>query len=398
MATPATLVNEPMYPVKNYGSGMASLFTNLTLWIGAFVLVVIFRVEVDTENLGKAARRVSVSQAFWGRFLLMAAFVVGQALIVSIGNLLIGVQTVSPTLYTLTNVLVGIGYLGVIYGLVSALGHIGRGLAVGMAFIQIPGASGLYPIEMTPDFFKIVHPLLPMTYGIDAARETIGGFYGSHYWQALGMLGLMSLVFLFVGMVARRRLSHVNLILNQQLARSGLLVSDKVQVVGSGYRMADVIHALNNHEQFNEFTEERTAKVLRDTPKQIGRTAIIGLIGLAVLGVVNAVLDTERALIFAIGIAWALLIIFIIGAREYTGQSYLHAQELGDLDSDELQYVAATQAAGSKEYTFDDEHEEHLARAHAEKAGGGDAAADGGEGAGGDNGGNSDVEKQEGEN
>ena len=193
-------------------------------------------------------------------------------------------------------------------------------------------------------------------------------------------------------------LNYLNLILNQQLARSGLLVSDKVQVVGSGYRMADVIHALNNHEQFNEFTEERTAKVLRDTPKQIGRTAIIGLIGLAVLGVVNAVLDTERALIFAIGIAWALLIIFIIGAREYTGQSYLHAQELGDLDSDELQYVAATQAAGSKEYTFDDEHEEHLARAHADKAGGGDAAADGGEGAGGDNGGNSDVEKQEGEN
>ena len=103
-------------------------------------------------------------------------------------------------------------------------------------------------------------------------------------------------------------------------------------------------------------------------------------------------------MIFAIGIAWARLIIFIIGAREYTGQSYLHAQELGDLDSDELQYVAATQAAGSKEYTFDDEHEEHLARAHAEKAGGGDAAADGGGGAGGDNGGNSDVEKQEGEN
>lgn len=398
MATPATLVNEPMYPVKTYGSGMAALFTNLTLWIGAFVLVVIFRVEVDTDNLGKAARRVSVSQAFWGRFLLLSAFVVGQALIVSIGNLLIGVQTVSPTLYTLTNVLVGFGYLGVIYGLVSALGHIGRGLAVGMAFIQIPGASGLYPIEMTPDFFKIVHPLLPMTYGIDAARETIGGFYDAHYWQALGMLGLMSLVFLFVGMVARRRLSHVNLILNQQLARSGLLVSDKVQVVGSGYRMADVIHALNNHEQFNEFTEERTAKVLRDTPKQILRTAIIGLIGLAVLGVVNAVFDTERATIFAIGIAWALLIIFIIGAREYTGQSYLHAQELGDLDSDELQYVAATQAAGSKEYTFDDEHEEHLARAHAEKAGGGDAAADGGEGADGDNGGNSDVEKQEGEN
>src|SRR5699024_8001675 len=135
--------------------------------------------------------------AFWGRFLLFSAFVVGQALLVSIGNLLIGVPTAIPTLYTLTSVLVGLGYLGVIYLLVCALGHSGRGLAVGIAFVQMPGASGLYPIEMTPALFKIVHPWLPMTYGIDAVRETIGRFYGSHYWQALVVLGLTSMAYLF---------------------------------------------------------------------------------------------------------------------------------------------------------------------------------------------------------
>ena len=33
---------------------------------------------------------------------------------------------------------------------------------------------------MTPDFFRAVHPFLPFTYGIDAMRETVGGFYGNH--------------------------------------------------------------------------------------------------------------------------------------------------------------------------------------------------------------------------
>ena len=48
-----------------------------------------------------------------------------------------------------------------------------------LAIIQIPCASGLYPIELLPGFFHAIYPLLPFTYGIDAMRETIGGFYGT---------------------------------------------------------------------------------------------------------------------------------------------------------------------------------------------------------------------------
>ena len=35
-----------------------------------------------------------------------------------------------------------------------------------LVIVQIPGASGLYPIEMMPDFFRELHPWLPFTYGI----------------------------------------------------------------------------------------------------------------------------------------------------------------------------------------------------------------------------------------
>ena len=48
-----------------------------------------------------------------------------------------------------------------------------------LVFAQIPGATGLYPIEMTSPFFQAVYPALPFTYGINAMREAICGFYGA---------------------------------------------------------------------------------------------------------------------------------------------------------------------------------------------------------------------------
>jgi putative membrane protein len=174
VSTPAEVDSHPVYPVEHYGSGMAALFTNLSLWIGAFMLMIIFRTEVDTAGI----RRLTVGQAYRGRLLLLAALAVGQGLIVGIGDLVIGVETVNPVAFVGTVVLTGLAYLGIVYGLVSAFGHIGRGIAVVLAFLQIPGASGMYPIEMTPDFFRAISPFLPFTYGIDALRETIGGFYG----------------------------------------------------------------------------------------------------------------------------------------------------------------------------------------------------------------------------
>ena len=90
-AEPIELKSETVYPVDSYGSAMAALFTNLSLWIGAFVLMVIFRVELDKEGF----HRVTVGQAYLGRFLLMAAMVIIQAVTVTVGDVLIGVQTVN---------------------------------------------------------------------------------------------------------------------------------------------------------------------------------------------------------------------------------------------------------------------------------------------------------------
>ena len=72
--------------------------------------------------------------------------------------------------------------------LATCFQHIGKGLCVIIVVLQIPGAAGLYPIEMMPSFFRFLHPLFPFTYGINAMREAVGGFYGHAYLRAIAVL------------------------------------------------------------------------------------------------------------------------------------------------------------------------------------------------------------------
>lgn len=56
-----------------------------------------------------------------------------------------------------------------------ALGTPGSLLLVVLLMLQLTSAGGLYPVETTPEFFQALHPLLPMSYVVDALRVTIGG-------------------------------------------------------------------------------------------------------------------------------------------------------------------------------------------------------------------------------
>lgn len=338
--SPTHVTENAVFPVNSYGSQMAALFTNLSLWVGAFMIMLMFRTEVETAGL----RRVTVGQAYLGRLMLLGLLAVGQGLVVSLGDLLIGVQTVNPLAFVLSCVLIGQAYLAVVFGLVSALGNMGRVIAVVLAFIQIPGASGLYPIEMTPPFFQAIYPLLPFTHGINALRETIGGFYGNHYVLQMGILLLMGAVAFVGGLLARRALSSVKRTVNAQLAEGGLVISDQVQVVGSGYRLVDIVHALRDRDEFRDSVDNRW-KWLRDHYSTILRSTIaVGALGVVVLGGVAALWPGQKTLVFGLVCLWFLLLAAVVAYLEYTRLSFAHASELAELSETELRAHAGSEA------------------------------------------------------
>lgn len=336
ISSPVEVKEDVVFPVNSYGSGMAALFTNLSLWIGAFVLMVIFKTEVDTEGF----EDVTVRQAYLGRFLLFAVITIVQAIVVCVGDLVLGVQTVSAVAFVFSGIFTAITYISIIYALCVSFGHVGRGLCILLVIMQIPGASGLYPIEMMPGFFRAIYPFLPFTYGIDAMRETIAGFYDGAYWHALAVLTLFVVLSFVLGLALRRQLSHLNMMFNREIASTDLLIAEDVQVKGSQYRLADVIRALSDRSAFAKDVERRSVIFTKHYRSLIRAVALVGLVGLVILGLIAWVIPEGKATMLGTWLAWCLLIIAVLVVLEYIKQSLDMGEELSQLDEAKLRQAA----------------------------------------------------------
>lgn len=328
VASPVEVDETAVFPVSTYGSAMSALFTNLSLWIGAFVLMVIFKIEVDTEDV----EPITVSEAYVGRFLLLGTLAIGQALIVSVGNLIIGVQVVNVAAYVGTTVLIALAYVSIIYALCVSFGHVGRGLCVLLVIMQIPGASGLYPIEMMPSFFRSLYPFLPFTYGIDAMRETIAGFYGNHYWRFMGALAIFVVLSWILGLVLRRRLAGLNVVFNREIAATDLLIGENVQVTGNGYRLTDIIHALSNRDEYRDDLRHRSRLVTTHYRGLLLATVLVGVAGTLVIAIAVSLRPSLSVVGLFVWVLWTLAVIAFLVTIEYIRQSFQLADEVAHLD------------------------------------------------------------------
>ena len=79
-------------------------------------------------------------------------------------------------------------FVNIIYTLTISFGDVGKALAVVLLVIQVAGAGGTFPIEVTPHFFRMVNPMLPFTHAINAMRECVGGIYGNAYFEDMGKI------------------------------------------------------------------------------------------------------------------------------------------------------------------------------------------------------------------
>ena len=182
-------------------------------------------------------------------------------------------------LFFLAGAVISFAYISIVYALAITLKHIGKALAVIILIFQIPGSSGMYPIEMMPPFFQVLHPLLPFTYGIDVLRECIGGMYGAAYENGLAfLLVLVVPVALFTGLVLRKYLLNINLLFDNRLRETDVMdrESNGMPLRSSRYSIHNVVQALLNTDEYRQALFERAEKFNRAYPhiKRIGTLAV----------------------------------------------------------------------------------------------------------------------------
>lgn len=335
MSSPTVLQTENIYPVDSYGSGMAPLFTTLALWVGVFMLVVIMKVEVDDEELTHL--NLTATQKYFARFLLLAGPATAQGVICTVGNLIIGVQSVSPPIFVLTGAITSLVYLSIVYALSTTFMHIGKGLCLALVMVQIPGASGLYPVEMLPGFFRVLAPIVPFTYSIGAFRETIAGFYDHRWLTMIGALLLFAAVAFIIGLVVRPALTNLNRLFAQQLAQPHMIQSEDVHLPDRRYTMSHIIRSLADKDAYRQEIARQTRRFTGMYP-QLKRGALMaGIFVPAILIITFSLTTNAKGMALGAWVVWLVLVLGFLVVIEYMRDSLVRQQELGDMSDDVIQ-------------------------------------------------------------
>ena len=333
MSSPVTIDERPVFPVANYGSGVAPFYTNLALWVGGFVLVAIYKVEVDGEGVG----RFKPWQGYFGRWLLFVALGELQGLICCLGDLALGIQCVSPALFVLAGLVESFVYVNLIYAFSVAFKHVGKALCVLLVILQIPGSAGTYPIEMMPGFFQAIHPWLPFTYGIDAMREAVAGAYGSYFATNLLMLLLFLVPALVVGVALRRPLINVNVLFDRRLADTDLMICERYGTEVEHYRLALFARTLMHSEEYRRRLARSLERFGRRYP-QIQRRGFVSLLALPI-GLAVAMFVSSQPAKLPLFVLWIVTIVALCAlliVTEYLHDSLERRMAVASLTTDEV--------------------------------------------------------------
>ena len=337
MQSPTEVKTEYLFPLNAYGSGMAPLFINMSLWIGVFMLMVIMRIEVDDEGI----ENLTAAQRYIARYLFFGGMVSLQAVVCCVGCLAIGVQCESVALFLLTAVLASLTYLAIQLTLSTTLQHIGKGICVILIFVQIPGATGLYPIEMTSPFFQFIYPFFPFTYGINALRETIAGFYGLEWVSLIAHLGIFFAIFLAIGLALRPYFSNLIRMFAREIERSDIINGEEVHLPERRFRVAQLVRVLSDREDFRHHIADHAARFICWYPRLKRGALIIGIAVPAVIAVVFAVTAMEKVVVLTLWLVWLVLVLTFLVVVEFIRDNIERQASLNAMTDDEVRTLFA---------------------------------------------------------
>ena len=335
LESPVTVNENRLFPVQNYGTGVAPFFTSVALWVCGIALVAVFKLEVDEEEVG----RVRPWQAYFGRWFLFVLLAALCAVVCCTGDLILGIQCEYPVAFYLSAIVASFAFVNVIFALSVAFKHLGKALAFILIILQVPGSSGMYPIEMMPPFFRAIYPWLPFTYANDAMREAIAGFYNNNLVFNLLMLLAFVAPSILVGVTARSHLVNINSLFDRRLRETDhLMVTEPVAIEDDRFRLATVVKAMHDPEEYRELFEERSAAFEAAYPKLIARGVLALLAIPPVLFALALVLESKLPLIGGLAVAIVIIYVYII-VVEYFHDRITRKRVLTNLAPEELEEV-----------------------------------------------------------
>ncbi len=204
IAEPVELVENKLFSIPNYGSAMSPFFTTLAIWVGSLLSISLF----TTKTREKAFYHCKNYQKYLGKRLFFLSIALLQALVVALGDVFLlkayvadfwaflGIALWAATVFSL-----------IVYTTVSSFWSAGKAMVIVFLVLQLSGAGGTFPIELSSPFFQAINPFLPFTYAIAAMREAVGGVVWEIYLPNLLILLWFFWCFLLIGLFLKPHLA-----------------------------------------------------------------------------------------------------------------------------------------------------------------------------------------------
>eukprot|EP00833_Pecoramyces_ruminatium_P010250 jgi/Orpsp1_1/1184282/evm.model.c7180000088908.1 len=203
-----------------YGSKLSPFYSILACWVGGIGLISVVRTEVtDMEGIEEFENY----EKFLGRFGIFGIISLMQGFIIAVGDLVLKVQVLHVIAFIFTIMMCSLVYVFFIYTLAVCFGRIGHAFSILALVIQVAGSGGTFPIELLPRIYETLQPIMPLYPGMNALRETIGGFYGHDYAIYMLMLFAHTIIPLLLGLILRNPIINLKQKFNRQLEKSHLI-------------------------------------------------------------------------------------------------------------------------------------------------------------------------------
>ena len=238
ISSPVAVQRNAVFPVANFGVGMAPLFTVIALWVGALLAGVFLRTGVSPNmgqrylaniaarkhpdaaaaadtNAAESAVKAAVNkpvftgaQEYLGRYFMFWVIGMAQSTLLMVGLIVfVEIEPAHPFLLILAGWVISTVFTNIVYTLVVALSNAGKAIAVVLLVLQISAAGGAYPLELLPQWFQNISPWLPATYAINLMRSAIAGIYAGDFAYNLVIILVFLIPNLVLGLVLRHTIA-----------------------------------------------------------------------------------------------------------------------------------------------------------------------------------------------
>ena len=202
ISDPVKVGTDDVASASNYGAGLAPFFISLAAWIGMYALFLILK-PISKRAITAVRKPLQVVLGGWLTPVLLG--VVQMVALFLIVRFALDLDVVHSGATIGIMVLASATFAAIIMALNVLLGSVGQFLGLVLMLVQLVTAGGTFPWQTLPGPLAALHFALPMTYSVDAIRQTMyGGSLGAA-WSDAGVLACWLLGALLVSSVVTAR-------------------------------------------------------------------------------------------------------------------------------------------------------------------------------------------------